>query len=85
MLVILKILDKNQLKTMDKYFSITCSIPVFIFASFELIASSNVSVLVATGKFNPEPNSMALDVLSETELDNLSDAAYVKALREHFD
>ncbi|MBD2435158.1 MULTISPECIES: hypothetical protein [Fischerella] len=72
---------------MDKYFSITRSIPVLIFASFGLIASPDVSVLAATGKFNPEPNSMALDILSETELDNLSDAdaAYVKALREHFD
>ncbi|BAU04380.1 hypothetical protein NIES592_05200 [Fischerella major NIES-592] len=72
---------------MEKYLSISRSIPILIVASFGLIASPDVAVLAATGKFNPEPNSIALDVLSETELDNLNDtdAAYVRAIREHFD
>lgn len=72
---------------MDNYLSITRSIPVLIFASFGLIASPDVAVIAGTSQLNPEPNSMALDVQSETELDNLSDTdtAYVRAIREHFD
>ncbi|PMB32657.1 hypothetical protein CEN42_13190 [Fischerella thermalis CCMEE 5208] len=72
---------------MDKYLSISRSIPILIVASFGLIASPDVAVLAATSKFNPESDSLILNVEYENELNNLydTDAAYVRAIREHFD